>query len=158
MVTREKGKRGQLFNSISCIPRGDISLPLLLHTTCYSLYNRRIVTMNVSFIVWILVTSFQYGYHISALNQIGSVLTCRSYSDVLPSTTLVPNCVPMDDWQFSSVTSIFTIGGLLGSLFANRAIVSRGRLESTVLSASFVSAGSIIMSIAGSFHIIALSR
>ncbi|KAF8136154.1 hypothetical protein EV363DRAFT_1395298 [Boletus edulis] len=58
-------------------------------------------------VVWVLVLSFQYGYHISALNQLQSVLTCHN---VVPDSLYygLPTCMPMTDATFSLVTSIAT--------------------------------------------------
>ncbi|OBZ75225.1 hypothetical protein A0H81_04625 [Grifola frondosa] len=46
---------------------------------------------------WILIVSFQYGFHISSLNQIQAVLTCRN--SALPGTPSthysLPTCIPM---------------------------------------------------------------
>ncbi|THH31750.1 hypothetical protein EUX98_g2430 [Antrodiella citrinella] len=78
--------------------------------------------------LWVLVVSFQYGYHISALNQIQAVLTCQDVGTTDPATAYgLPTCIPMTDARFSVVTAVYTIGGLLGSLVANVIMDRYGR-------------------------------
>lgn len=74
--------------------------------------------------VWLLITSLQYGWypiilflsyfsniisrHISALNQIQDVLTCKSSAHKTSLSSLLPPCVPMSRFSFAVVTSSFT--------------------------------------------------
>ncbi|PIL23734.1 MFS general substrate transporter [Ganoderma sinense ZZ0214-1] len=110
--------------------------------------------------VWILLVSFQYGFHISSLNQIQAVLTCR-VSDIpgIPSTHhALPTCIPMDDATFSVVTSVYTVGGLLGSLGANIVMDRWGR-KGAVLTSSFIMAvGAGFMAVAASLSPLILGR
>jgi sugar porter (SP) family MFS transporter len=101
---------------------------------------------------WVLVASFQYGYHISALNQIQAVLTCRNVEQ--GSFYGLPLCIPMSDVTFSVVTSIYTVGGLVGSIGANVAMDRWGRRGASRLSAVMTAIGSLFM--AASSSIIAL--
>lgn len=103
----------------------------------------------------------QYGYHISALNQIQAVLTCRGK----PDTTLdvqthygLPTCIPMSDATFSVVTSVYTVGGLLGSLVANVVMDRWGRKGAVRASSSMFVLGSGIMTISGSLYPLILGR
>ncbi|KIM58693.1 hypothetical protein SCLCIDRAFT_10162 [Scleroderma citrinum Foug A] len=107
--------------------------------------------------LWVLVVSFQYGYHISALNQIQGVLTCRRTTDT-PIHYGLPTCIPMNDATFSLVTSLFTFGGLCGSLFANIAMDRYGRKGASRLSAVVNGAGAFLSAIAPSVAPIAIGR
>ncbi|KAI0075467.1 general substrate transporter [Panus rudis PR-1116 ss-1] len=111
--------------------------------------------------IWILVVSFQYGYHISALNQIQAVLTCRVPADdaekVNPRFGL-PTCIPMTDATFSVVTSVYTIGGLLGSMVANVIIDRWGRHAAVRSSAASYLAGSAIMGFSASLAPLIIGR
>lgn len=110
------------------------------------------------FILFLLfsLTVFQYGYHISALNQLQAVLTCQY---AIPVTVYgLPTCIPMSDATFSLVTSFFTVGGLLGSLSANLAMDRYGRKGASRLSALFNTAGAAISALAPSVAPMALGR
>ncbi|KAG6332242.1 hypothetical protein ID866_6850, partial [Astraeus odoratus] len=108
---------------------------------------------------WVLVVSFQYGYHISALNQLQDVLTCRRTDASVPAFRYgLPTCIPMNDATFSLVTSLFTVGGLCGSLFANLAMDRYGRKGACRLSSAFNAAGAALSTIAASVGSIAIGR
>lgn len=103
-----------------------------------------------------LISSYQYGYHVSALNQLQAVLTCQRS---VPETSHgLPTCIPMSDATFSLVTSMFTVGGLLGSLSANLAMDRYGRKGASCFSAMFNTAGAVISSLAPSVTLMALGR
>jgi len=98
----------------------------------------------------------QYGYHISVLNQIQAVLTCKS---VNPANAATPsNCIPMSDVAFSFVTAIFTVGGLAGSLVANLVVDSWGRRGTQRLCAIFIGIGSALMGLTSSLSILLVGR
>ena len=99
----------------------------------------------------------QYGYHISVLNQIQAVITCNNNHHPL-TTYLLPTCLPMSPLTFSLVTSIFTIGGLLGSLFANLIMVQTGRKSAATISALFTASGAAIIALSSSVIILSFGR
>ncbi|TFK46028.1 general substrate transporter [Heliocybe sulcata] len=107
--------------------------------------------------IWILVVSFQYGYHISALNQIQAVLTCRK-TDGVDRHYGMPTCIPMTDATFSVVTSVFTVGGLLGSMGANIIMDKRGRKDAVRASSLMTAAGTSIMALSSSVYPLAFGR
>ncbi|KAI6109962.1 general substrate transporter [Pisolithus sp. B1] len=108
---------------------------------------------------WVLTVSFQYGYHISALNQLQDVLTCRRIDTSTPVHHMgLPTCIPMSDATFSLVTSLFTVGGLCGSLFANIAMDRYGRKGATRLSSVCNAAGALLSAVAASVTAIAVGR
>ncbi|KIJ69595.1 hypothetical protein HYDPIDRAFT_79961 [Hydnomerulius pinastri MD-312] len=108
--------------------------------------------------LWVLTVSFQYGYHTSALNQLQAVLTCRHNDTSVPLYYGLPTCIPMSDATFSLVTSMFTVGGFFGSLFANIAMDRYGRKGATRLSAAFNAAGAALSGVAASVAPMALGR
>jgi MFS transporter, SP family, solute carrier family 2 (facilitated glucose transporter), member 3 len=101
----------------------------------------------------------QYGFHISALNQLQAVLTCKVADVEDPVTTPaygLPTCIPMSDATFSVVTAVFTIGGLLGSMGANVLIERRGRRSAVraaallnLLGAGLMTAASTVSALIG---------
>ncbi|PCH38728.1 general substrate transporter [Wolfiporia cocos MD-104 SS10] len=105
---------------------------------------------------WILVVSFQYGYHISSLNQIQAVLTCRA---AVPSADYgLPTCIPMSDATFSLVTSVYTVGGLIGSLGANVVMDRWGRKGASSASAVSTAVGAALMGISAGLFPLAFGR
>lgn len=109
------------------------------------------------FILLILFSIWQYGYHISALNQIQAVLTCKIKSSD-PLHYGLPTCIPMSDFTFSVVTAIFTVGGLSGSLMANVIMDRWGRKGATKASAFFISTGAGLMGISSSVSLLVFGR
>ncbi|KAJ9157159.1 General substrate transporter [Coniochaeta hoffmannii] len=117
----------------------------------------------------------QFGFHLGALNAPQDVITCAkksiSLSSLLlsllrrsnnaattPSMLSLPDCIPMTDAQFAIVSSIFTVGGLIGALAAGPITSSRGRLVSMRLTGALYVLGSLIETVAGSIPILALGR
>ncbi|KAJ7929300.1 general substrate transporter [Mycena leptocephala] len=102
--------------------------------------------------VWILLIPFQYGYHISVLNQIQAVLTCKETTTPDSKNYLygLPTCLPMSDFKFSVVTAVFTVGGLAGSLVAN--------LGAARASSLLVAVGASLMCVSASVGILGLGR
>jgi MFS family permease len=64
----------------------------------------------------------------------------------------------MTDAQFAIVSSIFTVGGLVGALAAGPVTSSRGRLVSMRLTGALYILGSAIETVAGSIPVMALGR
>ena len=123
--------------------------------------------------IWVLVVSFQvgtrlvrehsishpilqYGYHISVLNQIQATLTCRAAPPF--QSHGLPTCIPMSDAVFSLVTSMFTVGGFLGSSIASMVMERHGRKAALQFSGLAVAVGSGLMAIAPSTVILLLGR
>jgi len=106
-------------------------------------------------LAWVLVSPWTYGYHIACLNQLQSVLTCAAYTGGIPpreptQPKSLPSCIPMTAATFGLVTSIFTVGGLIGSLASNYAMHNYGRKGSLKINAAFALVGSAIMTVAWS--------
>ncbi|KAJ7236728.1 general substrate transporter [Mycena haematopus] len=109
--------------------------------------------------VWILLIPFQYGYHISVLNQIQAVVTCKATTpDSQRYSYGLPTCLPMSDFTFSVVTAVFTVGGLAGSLVANLIMDRWGRRGAARLSSLLVAIGAGLMTVSASVSILGLGR
>lgn len=107
----------------------------------------------------ILADFLQYGYHISVLNQIQGVLTCKvTTPHTFPATPRLADCIPMSDLTFSLLTAIFTIGGLAGSLVANLVMDSSGRRGSNRICAIFMAVGTALMGLSNSLILLLLGR
>ncbi|KAJ7684726.1 general substrate transporter [Mycena polygramma] len=109
--------------------------------------------------MWILLIPFQYGYHISVLNQIQAVLTCK---DLTPDSRHyqygLPTCLPMSDFVFSVVTAVFTVGGLTGSLVANLVMDRWGRKGAARASSLLLAIGAGLSCVSASVGVLALGR
>ncbi|KAJ2916836.1 hypothetical protein MD484_g3595, partial [Candolleomyces efflorescens] len=105
--------------------------------------------------LWIVLTPFQYGYHISALNQIQAALTCN---DAPPALEALPSCIQMSDVTFSLVTSVFTIGGLAGSSIANLITDARGRKGALRVCAILMTLGAALMGVSRSVLLLMVGR
>ncbi|KAF5391717.1 hypothetical protein D9757_001669 [Collybiopsis confluens] len=106
-------------------------------------------------ILWITAIPFQYGYHISVLNQLHSVMSCE-HAHVLHH---LPTCFEsLDDFTFSVVTSVFNLGGLLGSSQASDLMERLGRKGSARISSFLIALGSALMSFSGSVAALAIGR
>ncbi|KAK7415796.1 Bifunctional purine biosynthesis protein PurH [Neonectria magnoliae] len=117
--------------------------------------------------------SLQFGYHLGELNAPQDVITCRkkSISSLVrirdwvassnpndKSSSFLPDCIPMNETAFATVSSIFTLGGLLGALCAGPLSSSRGRLLAMRATAVLYLVGAAIETIAGSVFVMALGR
>lgn len=112
------------------------------------------------------MASVQYGYHMSELNGPSAVLSCQSDIDIpgaLYENTWfykagLAKCIPMDDQGLGLVTSIFSIGGLVGSLYAGSLSDELGRKKASGLNAIVFVIGSMFEVYANSVFGLALGR
>lgn len=101
----------------------------------------------------------KYGYHISALNQIKSVLTCETTENpFIKDPVSLPTCIPMSNFVFSFVTAVFTIGGLLGSLVANVLMDRYGRKGASKVAALLLAVGAGLMGASSSVTMLSFGR
>jgi hypothetical protein len=120
----------------------------LSSTTMAPKDDQRFTLYGYAIVGWLLIIPFQYGWHISALNQIQAVLTCQGGKEPPSSAHGLPTCVPMNDAQFSSITSIFCLGGLLGSLACGNVMDKWGRKGAAKASAGMFALGAGLMGVA----------
>ncbi|KAI2625048.1 general substrate transporter [Hypoxylon sp. NC1633] len=120
----------------------------------------------------------QFGFHLAELNAPQDVISCRVRQSVpsrlssaisfvtssSPSSSktavssALPDCIPMDDAQFAVVSSMFTLGGLLGALGSGPVASSRGRLLAMRLTSLFYVVGSVIETLGSSIAVLAIGR
>ena len=98
----------------------------------------------------------KYGYHISVLNQLQAVVTCKNVDEGVYYG--LPVCIPMSDATFSVVTSIYTVGGLIGSMSANVAMDRWGRRGASRLSAVMTALGALLMAVSSSVAALLVGR
>ncbi|KAI3333217.1 general substrate transporter [Ustulina deusta] len=119
----------------------------------------------------------QFGFHLAELNAPQDVISCRvpkssvssrlsaafstwssSSSNRAPATTALPGCIPMNDAQFAVVSSMFTLGGLVGALAAGPISSARGRLFTMRLTGLFFVAGSVPLTLGISIAVMSVGR
>lgn len=76
----------------------------------------------------------------------------------VPSYYGLPTCIPMSDATFSVVTSVYTVGGFLGSFFANVVMDRWGRKGAVRASSLMVILGSGVMGISASLGPLIIGR
>lgn len=118
---------------------------------------------TTAYLVYVLLVAtlgpFQFGYHLAELNAPQDVLTCKKKSihqSALPNS--LPQCIPMNIAQFSVVTSIFTLGGLLGALGAGPSCNRYGRLQTMRLTTFSFVLGSALESFAPNIGLLCFGR
>jgi sugar porter (SP) family MFS transporter len=120
-------------------------------TGSYEMTTAKRQTISSAFIVqvfWVVLTNFQYGYHIPVLNQIQAVLTCQQKpsNPSVGGIVDISDCIPMSTNAFGVVTAVFTLGGFVSSLFADRVINKYGRKVASMCSCACVCIGSGMIS------------
>ncbi|KAL9100668.1 MAG: hypothetical protein Q9163_003975 [Psora crenata] len=102
---------------------------------------------------------FQFGYHLAELNAPQAVITCEKKS--IKSANLHPSfshCIPMSVEQFALVSSIFTLGGLLGALLAGPYCNKYGRLRTMRLMIISFVIGPAIQTLAANVPLLSVGR
>lgn len=102
-------------------------------------------------VVLICVGPLQFGYHMSELNAPESIISCRAsvpgnvkYVDSWFGKHGFKKCIPMSIEQFSFATSIFSVGGMVGSFFAGRITDTFGRRKCALMYSTIFLAGSAL--------------
>jgi SP family facilitated glucose transporter-like MFS transporter 1 len=93
------------------------------------------------------------------MNTPGYVMSCRTNKKAtfdLPSW--IPGCIPMNEGKYGFVTSIYSIGGLFGSLYAPRLADGEGRRGAALINCSGFILGPIIMALSMNVWVLALGR
>ncbi|TDZ71582.1 putative metabolite transport protein [Colletotrichum trifolii] len=130
--------------------------------------------VSLYLLVLILVSTLgplQFGFHLAELNAPQDVITCRKKSiqakepllkwvhSKSPDTeSWLPDCIPMSDAVFATVSSIFTVGGLVGALCAGPFSSKRGRRPAMRATAILYIIGAIIETLAGGAPALAIGR
>ncbi|KOG99416.1 putative sugar transporter [Saccharomyces eubayanus] len=113
------------------------------------------------------IGSIQFGYHLSELNAPQQVLSCSEFN--IPSegypydrTWLgkrgYKQCIPLNDEQIGIVTSVFCIGGILGSYFAASLANIYGRKFSSLMNCTLNIIGSLIIFNSNSYRSLIIGR
>ncbi|KAL4814733.1 general substrate transporter [Aspergillus spinulosporus] len=116
------------------------------------------VTPYLIYLVFITTLGpLQFGYHLAELNAPQAVITCERKS-IHSASDGLPQCIPMNSSQFGLVSSIYTLGGLLGALMAGPVSTKHGRLFALRATTIFFVLGPVAETLASNIPILALGR
>ena len=92
----------------------------------------------------------------SELNAPAKVIRCQTNSNL--SLRDLPQCIPMTDAQFATVSSIYTLGGLIGALSAGPLSSKRGRLLTLRVSTPFHILGALLEATSSNIPLMSIGR
>ncbi|KAI9823721.1 MAG: hypothetical protein M1832_002278 [Thelocarpon impressellum] len=116
--------------------------------TAYLIYLAAITTIG----------PLQFGFHLAELNAPQAVITCEKKAISTSLSTSLPQCIPMNPAQFGVVSSIFTLGGVLGALAAGPFSTTYGRLLAMRLTTVFFVVGPLFEALAPNIAVLAMGR
>ncbi|KAJ2611856.1 hypothetical protein H4S08_002956 [Coemansia sp. RSA 1365] len=103
------------------------------------------------------ISPLQYGYHIAELNTPKGIITgCDQHAPV--QWRSLPLCLPMSDAMYSLATSVFAVGGLVGSLVAGWMSERWGRRGALIYNNVPFIIGPLLMALAVSPAMLAAGR
>ncbi|CAG8494636.1 9057_t:CDS:2 [Ambispora gerdemannii] len=115
-------------------------------------------TLYLYFVAFVAsLSSLQFGFHIGELNSPQKVISCESLPPDTHNSSF-PSCIRMTSIQYAFVTSIFNLGGLIGSLLASRVADSKGRKWTLFYNNLFLILGPLFMGSAFSVFSLAVGR
>ncbi|KAJ2886162.1 hypothetical protein FB639_001631 [Coemansia asiatica] len=91
----------------------------------------------------VCLAPLQYGYHLAELNTPKKIITSCDKDGA--HWGMLPRCLPMNDTVYSLATSIFAIGGLVGSLSAGWMAERWGRRGALVINNTSFIVGPLLM-------------
>lgn len=114
--------------------------------------SERGLTKKLSITICIIcLGSLQFGYHMAELNSPEAILSCRlskpgsvPYDETWFGKHGLVQCIPLRLEQIGLVTSIFSIGGLLGSLNLGPVADRIGRKRASLINSSLYLVGSML--------------
>ncbi|KAF2087251.1 general substrate transporter [Saccharata proteae CBS 121410] len=99
-----------------------------------------------------------FGFHLAELNTPQDVITCKRKSIFSTSKLDLPQCMPMKPAEWGLISSIFTLGGLLGALSAGPVAARYGRLKCMHLTTVFFIIGPVFEALAPHIGVLATGR
>lgn len=123
--------------------------------------------------------SLQFGYHLAELNAPQDVITChkKSISAAVRAagwasraigksnsigddsqTGFLQKCIPMSEAAFATISSMFTVGGLMGALAAGPLASKRGRLFVMTFTSVLYGIGAATEALSGSVAAMCIGR
>ncbi|KAK6462437.1 general substrate transporter [Scheffersomyces coipomensis] len=119
----------------------------------------------IATVAFICLGSLQFGYHMAELNSPELIISCRrSVPGGIPFKQSwfgqhgFVKCIPLAPEQVGLVTSIFSIGGLIGSLYIGAVADSIGRKKASLLHCVFFFFGSTINGLSNDYFALLFGR
>lgn len=107
----------------------------------------------------------QFGYHMAELNSPESILSCRiskpgpvPYSDSWFGSHGFKECIPLNALEVGLITSIFSIGGLVGSFYVGNVADAIGRKKTALVHLAIFFVGSTINAFSNKYSTLLLGR
>ncbi|KAI9787007.1 MAG: hypothetical protein M1816_007759 [Peltula sp. TS41687] len=117
--------------------------------TAYLLYTITVVTLG----------PLQFGYHMAELNAPQDVITCeKEVIQARGKAVRLPQCISMTPALFGLVSSIFTLGGLVGALVAGPCSTRYGRVPTMRIMTVFFILGPIFEAAASNISLFSIGR
>lgn len=118
------------------------------------------VTAFLVYLVFVTTLGpLQFGFHLAELNAPQAVITCEKKSITSTLTALqLPQCLPMNPSQFGLVSSVYTLGGLVGALVSGPFATRSGRLWTLRATTAFFVLGSAAEALSPSILILGAGR
>jgi sugar porter (SP) family MFS transporter len=99
-----------------------------------------------------------FGYHLSELNTPMDVITCKKKSIYSTTRVSLPQCIGMTELEKGLVTSMFTLGGLMGALAAGPYAAVKGRKPAMHICTVFFIVGPVFEALAQDIGVMAVGR
>ncbi|KAJ3175550.1 Solute carrier 2, facilitated glucose transporter member 3 [Irineochytrium annulatum] len=94
-------------------------------------------------VLFATVTAFQFGFHSGVINQ--PRVAMSKCDEPLTAELSLPECIPMDDWQWGTFVSLFLLGGIIGGLSGGHLSTTYGRRRILILNnVAFISTGLLL--------------
>ncbi|KAI9846536.1 MAG: hypothetical protein M1837_003957 [Sclerophora amabilis] len=115
-----------------------------------------------SYLIYIILITtigpLQFGFHLAELNAPQAVIICEKKAISTASAPSLPQCIPMTPAQFGLVSSIFTLGGLIGALAAGPCSTKYGRLLTMRFTTIFFTVGPLFEALAPNIPTMSIGR
>lgn len=119
----------------------------------------------ISTIAIICLGSLQFGYHMAELNSPESIISGRiprpgkiPYEDTWFARHGFVECITLTPEQVGLITSIFSIGGLIGSFYAGNVADKIGRRKSSLIHCAIYVVGSLLNGLSNSYYGLLIGR
>lgn len=113
----------------------------------------------------IALGSLQFGYHMAELNSPQAVLSCAlsvpgtiPYKKTFFGSHGLKKCIPLSNEEIGLVTSIFSIGGLIGSFYVGSISDKIGRKKTALIHNVVFLVGSFLNAVANTFGVLLAGR
>ncbi|KAK6339535.1 hypothetical protein TWF718_008941 [Orbilia javanica] len=114
--------------------------------TPYLLFNVLVVSIG----------SFLFGYHIAELNAPQDIISCHGHGTSLELD--IRPCIPMSEQTYGFVTSVFSVGGLIGAVSAGSIADTYGRKRTAMFNSVGFIVGPALMALATDVTTLSIGR